>query len=273
MGGELTQRRLIRSLRLRAADVGDLALGRRDRLVPSRHRLDFVGDSDFRATGEEFLLHFRELAGLRPNDRVLDVGCGIGRMARVLVGELRPPGSYDGFDVVAEAIDWCGRHYRHTPAPFRFRHADVRNARYHPGGSSSAADFRFPYEDASFDLVLAISVFTHLLADAADNYLRQISRVLAPGGRLFATWFLLGGDEETRGSPALSFSHPLGAARVTDPAVPEAAVAYQLRWLHERLQAHGLRLREPVRAGSWRGTEGRSFQDIAVAESTRTLRG
>jgi SAM-dependent methyltransferase len=250
-------------MRLHAADVADRALGRSDRLTPPRRYLDFVGDSDFAATGEEFLSHFRSLAGLQPTDRVLDIGCGIGRMARVLAAELRPPGSYDGFDIVEPGINWCRRHYRGTQAPFRFEHADLHNTQYNPGGRGSAAEYRFPYGDATFDFAIATSVFTHLLADAADRYLAEAGRVLRPGGRLFATFFLLEGG----GGPGAAFAFGGdGPGAVADPEVPEAAVAYPEAWLRERLAAHGLRLREPVHPGSWRGTPGVSFQDIVVAE-------
>lgn len=115
------------SLRLRSADLADVITRRRDRFTPPR-RLQFVGDSGFRATGEEFLRLFREIGSLRRTDRVLDIGCGIGRMARVLVPELSPPGSYDGFDIVAEAVAWCREHYRNTPARFSFEHADLYTA-------------------------------------------------------------------------------------------------------------------------------------------------
>ncbi len=267
-------RRGATALRLRAADLADTALRRRDPLTPPRRYLDFVGDSDFRATGDEFLGHFRTLADLQPTDRVLDVGCGIGRMARALTGELRAPGSYDGFDISAEAIAWCSRHYEGMAVPFTFRHADLRNTLYNPGGRETASDYRFPYGERSFDLVIATSVFTHLLADSAENYLGQAARVLAPGGRLFATWFVLGADAEGRAGAdaeepagaAFDFSHPVGVATVADPAVPEAAVAYPESWLRKRLSVHGLRVREPVRFGSWRGSGGLSFQDIVVAD-------
>src|SRR5437016_675518 len=93
--------RALVSLRLRAADVADTMSGRRDRLTPPRRLSSYVGRGDFRGTGEEFLELFRTLADLRADDRVLDIGCGIGRMARVLVPVLAPPGSYDGFDIAA----------------------------------------------------------------------------------------------------------------------------------------------------------------------------
>ncbi|MFX5884902.1 class I SAM-dependent methyltransferase, partial [Acinetobacter baumannii] len=88
-------------------------------------------------------------------------------VAHVLARTLRPPATYDGFDVMPEAIAWCRRHYRGLPVPFRFVHADIHNALYNPSGSGSAADFPLPYADGAFDLVFATSVFTHLLADAA----------------------------------------------------------------------------------------------------------
>lgn len=257
-------RRVLRSVQLRAADAADRLAGRNEPLIPPR-RMWFVGDSDFAATGDEFLGHFRRLAGLRPDDRVLDIGCGIGRMARVLVPVLRPPGAYDGFDVVPAGIEWCRARYVDTPAPFRFQVADVRNSVYNPAGRDAPAEYRFPYPDASFDLALATSMFTHLLSDAAERYLAETARVLAPGGRLLATWFLLGAHPP-RAQAALDFAHPVGQAMVLDPHAPEKGVAHRERWLHERLAAHGLRLRGPVLYGTWGGHAGASLQDMVVAE-------
>jgi ubiquinone/menaquinone biosynthesis C-methylase UbiE len=260
-------RRAATSLALRVADAVDGATGRRDPLVPSR-RLNFVGNSDFRATGDEFLGYFRELAGLSPGDRVLDIGCGIGRMARVLVGELAAPeGSYDGFDVSRPGIEWCRERYRGTAAPFRFAHVDLHHGRYNPGGHASADSFTFPYPDDSFDLAIATSVFTHLLDGAAQRYLSEAARVLDPGGRLFSTWFLVDPDRPPDPAAALFSFHPTGgAAQVTDSEVPEDAVAYPIEWVRQRLSATGLTLREPVQFGSWSGHPGLSGQDITVAD-------
>jgi len=249
------------SLKLRALDVRDRLSGRADRLVPPR-RLDFTGHSDFVETGDEFLRHFTELGGLKPTDAVLDVGCGIGRMARPLAGFLTEEGSYDGFDVNREGIGWCRRHYaRH--GNFRFRVADLYNRRYNPHGSHSAADYRFPFDDASFDFVIATSVLTHLLESEADHYLDEIKRVLRPEGRALVTFFLLN-DESRRliaeGKTSLGFLDPHDHVSVVDVDVPEEAVAYDERWVRERLEP------VQVRYGSWCGREEfTSFQDIVVA--------
>jgi SAM-dependent methyltransferase len=256
--------RAAQSLRLRLADAADVVRGRRDELTPPRRLVGYVGDYTFQATGEEFLGYFRDLAALAPTDRVLDIGCGIGRMARVLAGVLQPPGSYDGFDVVASGIDWCRAHYTHTPVPFRFQHADLYNTAYNPTGTQQPAEYRFPYADASFDLAVATSLFTHLLTDTADRYLAEAARVLAPGGRLFSTWFLLAGDQALAPPPPFQLEPAVGPIAIADPAVPEAAVAFDEAWLRDRLAAHGFDL-GTIERGRWGGRPGRSLQDLVVA--------
>lgn len=98
----------------------------------------------------------------------------------------------ESLPLVEAGVSWCQAHHRDAPAPFRFQHADVRNALYNPQGALAAPGYRFPYAENSFDLVIATSVFTHLLPDAAERYLAETARVLTPGGRLFTTWFLVG---------------------------------------------------------------------------------
>jgi SAM-dependent methyltransferase len=253
------------SLRLRAGDAADRALGRRDALTPPRRLQQIVGDSDFVQTGDEFGALLERLEVLDPTARVLDIGCGAGRIARALAGRLRPPASYDGFDVMADAIGWCATQYRRTPVPFRFVHADIENAMYNPGGVVAPAQYRFPYDDAAFDLVLATSVFTHLLADTARRYVAEAARVLAPGGVLFTTWFLM----RPQPSPAAAFRFTrLGddGAAVADRGLPEAAVAYDAAWVEDELARYGLALRQPALPGRWAGTPGTTFQDIVIAK-------
>jgi SAM-dependent methyltransferase len=243
-------------------DVTDRVLAR-DPLTPPA-QLQNVGEGDFGAVGEAIVHYLQALAELKPSDRVLDIGCGVGRVARVLARELRPPGSYDGFDIVPDSIAWCQQHYRRTAAPFRFKHANVRNTAYNPGGDRAAEDFEFPYADASFDLAIAISLFTHLLPESADHYLSEANRVLAPGGRMLLTCFLL--TDTPPPAPAFEFQETDGDAAIVSADVPEAAVAYPEEWIRERLALVGLTVREPVQFGSWRGTRAIPYQDIVVVD-------
>ena len=245
--------RPLTSLKLRVQDLRE-----NDPLVPPR-RLQFVGEGDFAATGDEFLRHLVELAGLSPDARVLDVGCGIGRIARPLTRFLDERGSYEGFDVNPIGVGWCQPRY---PARFRFTLADLFNARYQPRGRHRAAEYRFPYDDDSFDVAVASSVLTHLLEDEAAHYLAEIARVLKPGGRALITFFLL--DDESRaaireGRAGLAFLAPEAHVAVLRDDLPEEAVAYDEAWVREHARV------EAVHRGGWRGRPGRSFQDLVIA--------
>ena len=59
----------------------------KDSMIPPKSMI-FVGLGDFEKIGLEYKNHFIELAHLQPNHRVLDVGCGIGRMAIPLTNYL-----------------------------------------------------------------------------------------------------------------------------------------------------------------------------------------
>jgi SAM-dependent methyltransferase len=263
-GSLLTRARV--SLSMRAADARDALRGRRDGRVPPR-RLNFVGITDFVDTGDEFLGHFIALGGLQPDGRVLDIGCGIGRMARPLAGYLGSDGSYDGFDVNAQGIAWCQPRYADRPN-FRFVLADIHNAVYNPGGTQTAVDYRFPYDDDAFDLVFATSVFTHLMTAEALHYLDEVARVLAPGARALLTFFVL--DELSRaaiaaGRASQAFTAFDDHSAVTDPSLPEEAIAYDAQWVGGALRERGLGDFE-IHPGSWSGRDpATSYQDIVVA--------
>lgn len=269
-GAQLTlPRGRVRDLFAGVADQLAVMLRLRDPLLPPK-RLRFVGDSDFRATGDEFLRYFTDLGRLDRSGSVLDVGCGIGRMALPLTGYLSASGSYHGIDIVGEGIAWCQKQVTPRYPNFRFTRADVYNQFYNPAGTYRDAEYRFPFADSRFDLVTLTSVFTHMLPEGLGNYLSQISRVLRPGGRCLITYFLL--NDESRslveaGRSSLDFRHPFGGCRVVKPDVPEWAIAYDEAVVRALYRERGLRLVGPVRYGSWCGRHTyMSYQDIIVAE-------
>jgi SAM-dependent methyltransferase len=247
---------------------GDRLLGRHDPSLPPRW-LRFVGGGDFAAVGQRFLTHFRKLAGLRPGEDVLEVGCGAGRIARALAGYLGPRGSYRGFDVVADAIRWCKRSITRAHPNFRFHHADLRNGGYNPAGRGRAAQYTFPYADAAFDFVCLTSVFTHLLPAEVARYLGEIRRVLRPGGRCLATFFVLDAEALTRmhgPRSAYRFVHAGPGYRTTRPNRPEDAVAYREEDLRALYARAGLRIDGPIHLGSWCGrAPAREGQDMVLA--------
>ena len=259
--------RLLRGARFAALDTLDRWRGRADDLTPPRSLQAFVGGG-FQALGEEFFAYLKDLCRLRPEESVLDVGCGSGRMAVPLLGYLDGRGRYVGFDIAPKLIRWCSGHISRRNANFTFHLADIFNKHYNPRGACPASQYRFPCSDQSVDLVLATSVFTHMLADDVRHYLREIRRVLRPGGRGLLTHFILNPEAEaaaSRAPAALQFRFPLSDCFTIDAEVPEFAVAFAEATLRAMYAEAGLRIVEPIRFGGWSGRPGGlSFQDIVL---------
>lgn len=237
--------------------------------LPPRWLRD-VGPSDFEATGREFLDLFIRLANLRPNERVLDIGCGCGRMALPLSDYLGRDGLYVGMDITARPVLWCRQNIASHHPNFMFLHMDLYNTRYNPTGRYRAGDYTFPFKDESFDFIFLTSVFTHLLPDDVANYLDEIARLLQPAGRALATFFLLNQTQQAlagQGRNQVNFQYGSGPYRMRSDSLPESAVAYEETFLRQMLKERGLVVSEPVYYGTWSGREeGVSLQDIVLLQ-------
>ncbi|SDW35082.1 class I SAM-dependent methyltransferase [Lysobacter enzymogenes] len=119
---------------------------------------------DFEAVGVvEFCL--LKQWGLRPGHRLIDVGCGSGRLAAQLASYLQS--GYLGLDVVPELLDYARRVCAREDWTFRL-----------------APGTHIGEPDASADFIVFFSVFTHLHHEETYRYLRDAARVLRPGGTL-----------------------------------------------------------------------------------------
>jgi cyclopropane fatty-acyl-phospholipid synthase-like methyltransferase len=99
--------------------------------------------------------------------RILDFGCGCGRMTRYLnsIDSVEAHGTDANPDLAA----WCQEHLDRVHTAL------------------NAAQPPMPFPDASFDLVYALSVFTHLSEERSHEWLADVARVLVPGGSFIAT--------------------------------------------------------------------------------------
>jgi SAM-dependent methyltransferase len=134
----------------------------------------------FERTGAE---HRAMIEAALPEDwswggrRTLDFGCGAGRIMRQFLPEAEGA-EFWGCDIDATSIDWLREN---LSPPFHFFISEEA-----PG---------LPQADASFDLIYALSVYTHLTDDWA-GWMVEHHRVLKPGGLLW-TSFLGEGMIET----------------------------------------------------------------------------
>jgi len=107
-------------------------------------------------------------AALEPHYRVLDVGCGTGSLA-VLIKRLYPDVEVIGVDPDPKALARAERKAR----------ADAVSVRFDRGFADA-----LPFAGGTFDRVFSSLMFHHLERDNKERSLREIRRVLRPGGRL-----------------------------------------------------------------------------------------
>ncbi|HLI14609.1 MAG TPA: class I SAM-dependent methyltransferase [Acidimicrobiales bacterium] len=163
---------------------------------------------------------------------VFDFGCGCGRIARRLIQQEPQPRSYLGIDLHAGMVRWCQEHLTPLAPQFRFLHHDVHNIGLNP--RADGRDFLpFPAGDGEFDLVVAHSVFTHVLESSALAYLRECARILDPDGLVLSTWFLF----DKRLFPMMQ---PFQNALYINEVDPTNAVIFDRAWFERVVEEAGL---------------------------------
>jgi SAM-dependent methyltransferase len=100
-------------------------------------------------------------------ENVLDFGCGSGRIMRYWKDVSGP--SFFGVDYNPYLVEWCRNN---------LRFGDFR--RVFP-------DEQIPHSDEAFDFIYSYSVFTHLDLSSQQFWMRELQRVLRPGGFLYLT--------------------------------------------------------------------------------------
>jgi ubiquinone/menaquinone biosynthesis C-methylase UbiE len=257
---------LARRIYFLPVDTYDYLLGKRPHGVPPRGKI-FIGYGDYVKQGEKFLGYFQELGGLQPNHAVLDIGCGIGRMAVPLTRFLSKEGSYDGFDIVKSGIDWCNKNISAKHPNFRFQYTGLYNQLYNTSDKVDASNFVFPYEDTKFDFVFLTSVFTHMMPAEVEHYINEISRVMKPGATCLISYFIVNCESEDlmiKQPTQMNFPINKGFYRLHSAKVDTANVAYDEEWLLEKLGKAGLKM-VSIQFGQWCGREHFfDYQDLLI---------
>lgn len=247
----------------------DLFRLNKSQLIPPKGKI-FTGSGDFIKQGETFLNHFIDLGNLKPEHNVLDIGSGIGRMAIPLTKYLSQKGKYEGFDIVKTGVIWCKKNITPKFPNFNFKHLNLKNSLYNLSTKNEASKIKFPYKDNSFNFIILTSVFTHMLPNDIENYLKEIKRVLKTSGKCFCTFFILTKELEQNinRNPNFNFAFDKGNYCLMDKKVPEANVAYKFEYLQNIINNSGLKIRYNY-PGYWSGrskSNSLDFQDIVILE-------
>jgi SAM-dependent methyltransferase len=162
-------------IKIAAAPKRSEPVGERDLPVPPAHLWLCLEGSpdDYLDTGRADVEVMRSLLAdcgfvFPAGSRVLDFGCGAGRMTRWFC-DVADRCEVWGVDIQETHINWC---QENLAPPFHFVTCTTLP--------------HLPFEDRSFDLVFAAGIFP-AMEDLRDGWLLELRRVLVPGGKLYLT--------------------------------------------------------------------------------------
>ena len=144
-----------------------------DRLIRWARIYDF-GTGMLGRRGKRLRATLADDLQLQPGDRVLDVGCGPGRLAIVFAERVAPTGSVDGIDAAVEMINRASSRPRRRGVTATFQVARAQD---------------LPFADATFDAVACTLALHHVAEDQQHTAVEAMYRVLKPNGRLLIAEF------------------------------------------------------------------------------------
>ena len=186
---------------------------------------------------------------------MLDIGCGIGRLALPLTSYLKG-GSYDGWTSSRQgsigATSTSGGDTRISTS--RWPMSTTRSTT--PKGACRHRNTRFPIPTTPLILLFLISVFTHMLPEDTHRYIAEISRRVRPGGRCWASFYIFDADSiemMEAGKGFLRFKHDHGTYWTVNDKAPELSTGYEEGYVKELFERHGLSLADGMYYGGWSG--------------------
>lgn len=156
-----------------------------------------VGGGNPELIGKRNLEILENLLELKSDSKILDFGCGCGRVALPLLDRLSKESKVVGVDIVPKLVDFCQKEIGNKYLNSSFFLLNESNEHYkeHIKHSYIIDDKKIKALDdlhiKNFDLVYAFSVFTHLNKEDAIKYLKQINKCLKEGGYLILSAFFL----------------------------------------------------------------------------------
>jgi len=258
------------------------------RLVRRSRNLQLLPPAGYRTGGKFSYAEWAHVVGVfqtllclhlekQVDNLILDVGCGTGLMGIAAEPFLGEAGKYVGLDVIRHYRQFWTQHYR-SPR-FEFIHFDAHNAAY--AGDQERQRPAWPLPSDQFDMVTALSVWTHLNEADATFYFNEVARVLKPGGKALITFFLLDvtyqrGVSQRSAQSSRYHMSPQDRWIFDRPAydsdawfcprwagIPEVAIGVTRPGLERLLASAGLVLLTPY-PGNWKEAPGVFFQDALV---------
>lgn len=221
--------------------------------------------------GEALVQLLIQHAGLDSGSRILDIGCGTGRIVKAL-SKIIDPAMYVGIDINKRYIETA----KALNNAFNFIHYDLCHDEYNPLGVIDPAVADYPADDRSFDIVCAFGVLNHNRSKWVMQSLRSIAKKLKPKGIFIATMLLLN-------QTSMSFLNSGKTKRpfiLTNKSVDEWSQAADRPLLNIAIPEVAVRrtciksrlmIKEPIRYGHWIAHEhALTTHDVLIAQKQST---
>lgn len=204
----------------------------------------------FSTIGTQFVNVITQYTDLSPKHKILDIGCGTGRLVSALINK-HPNIRCDGLDINKDYVEYCRLKYTGV-----FKHHDIYHEEYNPAGTIDQHRFTLPYKDKQYDTITILGVLNHVDILTTCRLIEESSRILKPRGVLVATVLLLNDHSNDQIEKQLT-SKPFKFAysdvdykyEVLDRKYLNIAVDEQK--IRQALIKQNLIIKEPIKYGAW----------------------
>jgi SAM-dependent methyltransferase len=211
---------------------------------------------------------------IKPGDRILDFGCGIGRVLLQVANKADPSATIVGMDIMPEVIEFCRDHVTAAFPNVSFELIEGANTHYDKFIDRPAARSKREIIDiygASFSKAYAFSVFTHVDQPDFPTLLSFVKDLLADHAEFLFTCFILTAYSRAAirnqtatfkfGDMAFESNEKIFVGNRRDRL---AFIAYDIGFLEDMIHRAGFVIAH-VHYGAWRGCGfGSSLQDVVV---------
>lgn len=152
-------------------------------ILHGAHLYDLIAWIFLRGKEREFREKVAELAGIKPAESILDVGCGTGSLTIVAKKRVGHAGQVCGIDPAPEMVTKARKKAKKAGTEISFQTAAIE---------------KLPFPDRHFDVVLSSLMLHHLPKNAREQGAKEIRRVLKANGR----WVIVdfgGADQRRKG--------------------------------------------------------------------------
>ncbi|NER01850.1 MAG: glycosyltransferase family 92 protein [Okeania sp. SIO3C4] len=229
--------------------------------------------NNFRNAAFKWLGYLIEIVGLKSTDHVLELSCGIGKVAYALANYLKPIAGYEGIDFREKVLLWPQQEITTRKPNFNFRWENIYHPTYNPNGTVSVVEFGLPYHNFSFDVVCITNLFTHLRISEIRHCLHQVHRVLKSEGRLLCGCFLLNPESQkliAQGKASQKLMYEIEDGFTLDSELPEKGIGFLESLLLNLVEECGLKVVGKY-YGSWCGRQSFTNQDLLVLQKKTQL--